>query len=79
MCYGLVHLLHLLFYCVGLPVRVNVSVGLGEPLLGVSPPLEVVTLLVVAHLEVSPPLEVALLIRSRGLPVVQVWAQLGLG
>ena len=60
-------------------VGVNVSAGPGEPLSGVSPPLEVAPLLVVAPLEVSPPLEVAPLTRSRGLSVVQVWVQLGLG
>ena len=57
----------------------NVSSGLGEPLLGVSPPLEVAPLLVVAPLEVAPPLEVAQLMTSRGLSVVKVWVRLGLG
>ena len=57
----------------------NVSAGLGEPLAGVSPPLEVVPLLVVLPLDVSPPLEVAPLTRSRGLSVVQVWVRLGRG
>ena len=56
-----------------MPFEVNVSGVLGEPLLGVSLPLEVATLLVVS------PLEVALLMRSRGLSVVQVWARLGMG
>ena len=53
---------------------VNVSVGLGEPLLEVSQPLEVAQLLVVAPLEGAPPLDVAALMSSRGLLVVQVWA-----
>ena len=53
-------------------VGVNFSAGLGEPLLGVSPPLEVAPLLVLAPLEVSPPLEVEPLARSMGLSVVQV-------
>ena len=48
---GRVRLLHLLFYCVGPPVGVNVSAGIGEPLLGMSPPLEVAPLLVMAPLE----------------------------
>ena len=78
-CCGRVRLLHLVFYCVGPPVRVNVSVGLGDPLLGVSPPLEVAPRLVVELLEVAPPLEVALLMSPRVLPVVQVWARLRLG
>ena len=58
-CCGRMRLLHFLFYCVEPPVGVNVSVGLGELLLGVSPTLEVAPLLVVAPLEVAPPLEVA--------------------
>ena len=58
-CYGLVHLLHLLFYCVGPTVGVNASVGLGEPLLGMSPSLEVAPLSVVESLELAPLLEVA--------------------
>ena len=62
-----------------MPVRVNVSAVIGEPLLGVSPPLYVALLLVVAPLEVSPPLEEETLTRSRGLSVVQVWVRLGLG
>ena len=41
--------------------------------------MEVAPLLVVTPLEVSPTLEVAPLTRSRGLSVVQVWVQLGLG
>ena len=47
--------------------------------MGVSPPLEVVTMLLVTPLEVVPSLELALLMRSRRLPVVQVWDQVGLG
>ena len=78
-CCGRVRLLHLLFYFVGPPVGVNISVGLNEPLLGLSPPLKVASLLVVAPLEVEPPLEVVPLMRSRGLPVVQEWERLGLG
>ena len=62
-----------------MPVRLNVSAVIGEPLLGVSPPLYVALLLVVAPLEVSPPLEEETLTRSRGLSVVQVWVRLGLG
>ena len=57
----------------------NVSAGLGEPLLGVSPPLEVGPLLEVAPLELAPPLGVEPVMRSRGLSVMQVWVQLGLG
>ena len=41
--------------------------------------MEVAPLLLVALLEMAPPLEVAPLMRSRGLSVVQVWEQLGLG
>ena len=51
----------------------NVSAEIGEPFLGVSPPLEV------APLFVAPPLEVAQLMRSSRLPVVQVWVRVGLG
>ena len=50
----------------------NVSAGLGELMFGVSKPLDVAPLLVVAPLEVAP------LTRSRGLPVVQVWVRLRL-
>ena len=79
LCCGQVRLINLLFDCVGPPIGLNISAGLGELLLGVSPPLEVAPLLVVAPLEVSPPLEVAPLTRSIGLSLVQVWLQLGLG
>ena len=57
----------------------NASVGLGEPLLGMSPSLEVAPLSVVESLELAPLLEVAPLMRSRGLTVVQVWACLRMG
>ena len=67
------------FYCVGPPVRVNVSAGLVDTLLVVSPPLEVAPLLVVVPVYVSLPLEVAPLKRSRGFSVVQLWVQFGLG
>ena len=79
LCCGWVRLISLLFDCAGPIVGVNVSSLLGESLSGVSPPLEMAPLLVVAPLEVSPPLEVASLKRSRGLSVVQVWVRLGLG
>ena len=78
-CCGRMRLLHFLFYCVEPPVGVNVSVGLGELLLGVSPTLEVAPLLVVAPLEVAPPLEMTPLTRSRELPVVHMWARLVMG
>ena len=57
----------------------NVSALLGEPLLGVEPPLEVAPLLAVSTLDVAPPLDVATLMKSRGFPVVQVWARLRMG
>ena len=78
LCCEQVRLLNLIFYCIGTQVRVNVSAGLGDPLLLVSSPLEVAPLLVVTPLEVSPPLEVAPLMRSRVLSVVQVWVILGM-
>ena len=73
--------IYFIFYlnALGRQSGVNVLVGLREPMLEVSPPLEVAQLLVVAPLEVSPPLEVAPLTRSRGLSVFQVCVQLGLG
>ena len=77
--YGRVRILHLLFYCIGPPVGVNVSAGLGEPLLGVSPPLEVAPLLVVTTFEVSPPLDVSPFTRSRVFSAVQVLERLVLG